>query len=111
MPGDRSNRPLAAAEKAAQIRSCATYSITRSQDAMRRLFRVGREADRAAKGYLRRAAPGETRNGAIGGGHDQLRKVCEADRFTSNTAAAVGKSERIVQLDAERGKKISDENR
>jgi hypothetical protein len=35
----------------------------------------------------------------------------EPDRFTSNTAAAVGKSERIVQLDAERGKKISDENR
>ena len=48
---------------------------------------------------------------AHGGDHKSSRKVCdlnEAERFTASTAAVTGKSERIVQLDAERGKKISD---
>jgi hypothetical protein len=44
----------------------------------------------------------ETRNGATGGGHDQLRQVGEAaPRFTADTTAATGKSERAVQRDAE----------
>jgi hypothetical protein len=48
------------------------------------------------------------------GDRKSSRNLCDLnddDRFTSNTAAAVGKSERVVQIDAERGKKISDENR
>jgi ParB-like chromosome segregation protein Spo0J len=52
----------------------------------------------------------ETRNGATGGGHDQLRQVGEAaPRFTSDTASATGKSERAIQRDAERGEKIKPE--
>jgi hypothetical protein len=48
-----------------------------------------------------------TRHGAIGGGHDQSRKVCDsvADRFTAKTSAVSGKSKRAVQRDAERGEK------
>lgn len=51
----------------------------------------------------------ETAHGAIGGGHDQSRKVCDsakAARFTADTAAKTGQSERKVQLDAERGAKV-----
>ncbi len=52
----------------------------------------------------------ETKNGSTGGGHDQLRKVCEAaPRFTADTALKTGRSERIVQLEAERGEKVSEE--
>lgn len=49
----------------------------------------------------------ETKNGATGGGHDQLRKVCEpAPRFTADTAKRTGQSERTVQLDAARGASV-----
>lgn len=52
----------------------------------------------------------ETKHGAIGGGHEQGRQVGDsadkADRFTTETAAATGKSERAVQRDAERGSKV-----
>lgn len=54
----------------------------------------------------------DTRHGAIGGGHDQSRQVGDSastnniNRFTSATAAATGKSERVVQRDAERGEKV-----
>lgn len=49
----------------------------------------------------------ETRHGAIGGGHEQSRKLCDsADRFTADTARATGQSERLVQLNAERGEKV-----
>jgi uncharacterized ParB-like nuclease family protein len=51
----------------------------------------------------------ETRHGAIGGGHDQSRKLCDsakAERFTGDTAARTSRSERAVQLDATRGEKI-----
>jgi uncharacterized ParB-like nuclease family protein len=54
----------------------------------------------------------ETRHGAIGGGHDQSRKVCDsakADRFTVDTAAHTSRSERAVQLDAARGEKIAED--
>lgn len=50
----------------------------------------------------------ETRNGS--NQHTRVRKVCEgspADRFTADTAAKTGASERTIQLDAERGEKIS----
>ncbi len=51
----------------------------------------------------------ETKNGATGGGHNQLRQLGEAaDRFTSDTAAKTGQSERAVQRDAERGEKLSE---
>lgn len=47
----------------------------------------------------------ETANGS--NQHSSLRKVCEpSDRFTANTAAATGQSERTVQLHAERGEKV-----
>lgn len=40
----------------------------------------------------------ETRHGAIGGGHPrQSRQNGDSDRFTKETAAASGKSERVVQ--------------
>ncbi|WP_312595462.1 ParB/RepB/Spo0J family partition protein [Brevundimonas sp.] len=54
----------------------------------------------------------ETIHGAIGGGHDQSRQLgdsAKAPRFTTDTAAATGQSERAVQRDAERGEKVSDE--
>lgn len=53
----------------------------------------------------------ETRNGATGVGRDKVRQVGEAnvaERFTADTAANTGHSERAVQRDAERGEKISD---
>lgn len=69
-------------------------------------------ADRARQTARRKAIyeeiHPETRNGATGGGHDQLRQVGEAvPRFSEDTAQASGKSERTVQRDAERGEKIS----
>lgn len=52
----------------------------------------------------------ETKNGAIGNGREKVRKVCEAtDRFTADTAAKTGASERKVQLDAERGTRITED--
>jgi hypothetical protein len=44
--------------------------------------------------------------------HTRVRKLCEpsdADRFTTSTALATDKSERVVQLDAERGRKVAPE--
>lgn len=51
----------------------------------------------------------ETKNG--GDRRSSDRKLCElnAERFTADTAAKTGKSERAVQLDAERAKKIAPE--
>ncbi|WP_174804375.1 ParB/RepB/Spo0J family partition protein [Martelella limonii] len=54
----------------------------------------------------------ETAHGAIGGGHDQSRQLgdsAKADRFTADTAARTGQSERVVQRNAERGEKIAPE--
>jgi hypothetical protein len=51
----------------------------------------------------------ETRNGAAGNGRKKLRQIGEATRFTSDTAARTGKSERSVQRDAERGSAIDPE--
>ncbi len=52
----------------------------------------------------------ETAHGAIGGGHDQSRQLgdsAKSERFTADTAASTGKSERVVQRDAERGENIA----
>ena len=52
----------------------------------------------------------ETRHGATGGGHGQSRQVGDsAPRFTTDTAAATGASERAVQRDAERGARVAEE--
>jgi ParB-like chromosome segregation protein Spo0J len=54
----------------------------------------------------------ETVHGAIGGGHDQSCHVGDsdkADRFTADTAAKTGKSERSVQRAAQRGEKIAED--
>lgn len=54
----------------------------------------------------------ETRNGATGIGRDKVRQVGEAnpaERFTADTAAKTGESERVVQRNAERGERISQE--
>jgi ParB-like chromosome segregation protein Spo0J len=60
----------------------------------------------------------ETRNGAVGNGREKVRQVGEAtsdkenkavDRFTADTAAKTGQSERAVQRAAERGEKVIDE--
>jgi len=48
----------------------------------------------------------ETKHGAIGRGHEQSRQLGDsekADRFTADTAARTGQSERSVQRDATRG--------
>lgn len=50
----------------------------------------------------------ETAHGAVGGGHSQSRQIGDsAPRFTADTAAKTGRSERVVQRDAERGEKVS----
>ncbi|SCB30522.1 ParB/RepB/Spo0J family partition protein [Rhizobium lusitanum] len=47
----------------------------------------------------------ETANGS--NQHSSLRKDCKpSERFTANTASATGQSERIIQLNAERGSKV-----
>lgn len=54
----------------------------------------------------------ETVNGAAGVGREKVRQVGEANpapRFSADTAAATGQSERAVQRDAERGEKVCDE--
>jgi hypothetical protein len=54
----------------------------------------------------------EAANGAIGNGRGKVRQVGEATcsgeikRFTADTAARTGQSERAVQRDAERGAKV-----
>jgi hypothetical protein len=49
-----------------------------------------------------------TKHGATGGGHNQLRQIGEAaPRFTTATAAAIGRPEQSIQRDAERGEKIA----
>ena len=51
----------------------------------------------------------ETRNGATGGGHNQLRQIGEAaDRFTADTAKKTGRPERVIQRDAARGKALGE---
>lgn len=54
----------------------------------------------------------ETINGATGAARDKVRQVGEANaapRFSADTAALTGQSERVVQRDAERGEKVTDE--
>jgi ParB family chromosome partitioning protein len=53
----------------------------------------------------------ETRLGATGHGRGKVRQLGEpiSERFTADTAAATGKSERVVQRDASRGEKIDEE--
>lgn len=54
----------------------------------------------------------ETKLGATGAGREKVRQVGEAnpaDRFTADTAAKTGRSERSIQRDAERGKKIDED--
>lgn len=55
----------------------------------------------------------ETKHGATlrQGSSSPSRKLCDsgADRFTADTAARTGQSERKVQLDAERGSRVADE--
>lgn len=51
----------------------------------------------------------ETANGATGRGRDKVRQVGEgssAGRFTADTAAKPGQSERSVQRDSERGGRL-----
>ena len=52
----------------------------------------------------------ETKNGAVTE-RERLRKDCEvkADRFTADTAAKTGKSERSIQMDAARGAAIAED--
>ena len=45
----------------------------------------------------------ETKHGAIGRGRDLPKGAAKADRFSAATAAATGRSEPAVQLDAHRG--------
>lgn len=50
----------------------------------------------------------ETVNGAVGNGREKVRQLGEATpRFTADTAAKTGKSERNIQREAERGEKVS----
>lgn len=52
----------------------------------------------------------ETKHGAIGNGREKSRKVCDSTpRFTEDTSLKTGRSERIIQMDAERGAKIADD--
>lgn len=53
----------------------------------------------------------ETRQGSPGVSRQvgDTRERAELDRFTADTAASTGKSERVIQRDAERGEKVIDE--
>lgn len=54
----------------------------------------------------------DTVHGAVGNGREKSRQLCDstpAPRFTADTAARTGQSERAVQLAAERGEKVSDD--
>lgn len=71
-------------------------------------------ADRAACTARRKAIyeelHPETAHGAIGNGREKSRQLGDStDRFTADTAKATGKSERVVQRDAERGERIADD--
>jgi hypothetical protein len=50
----------------------------------------------------------ETKHGAVGNGREKGRQLGDStsDRFTADTAAKTGESERTVQRNAERGEKI-----
>jgi ParB/RepB/Spo0J family partition protein len=67
-------------------------------------------ADRAAQTARRKAIYLELHPETAHGENQWSRQVGEptAERFTAETANAIGKSERTVQRDAERGEKISD---
>lgn len=64
-------------------------------------------ADRARQTARRKAIyielHPETEHGATGGGHVTAER---AERFTADTVKATGQSERLVQLNAERGEKV-----
>jgi ParB family transcriptional regulator, chromosome partitioning protein len=51
----------------------------------------------------------ETKHGAIGRGHKLPNGSARVDRFSAATAAATGRSERAVQLDAQRGEALGAE--
>jgi ParB family chromosome partitioning protein len=51
----------------------------------------------------------ETKHGAIGKGHGLPKGSVRVDRFSAATAAATGRSERAVQLDAQRGEALGAE--
>jgi ParB-like chromosome segregation protein Spo0J len=51
----------------------------------------------------------ETKHGAIGKGHELPKGAAKADRFSAATAAATGRSERAIQLDAQRGEVLGQE--
>ncbi len=69
-------------------------------------------AERSSQTARRKAIYLELHPGTANGGDRRstssqtLRSETEAERFTANTAAATGQSERIVQLYAERGEKV-----
>jgi hypothetical protein len=67
-------------------------------------------ADRASQTARRKAIYEELHPETKHGG-EPSRKDCDlpAERFTASTAAVIGRSERAVQLDAERGEKVTDE--
>lgn len=69
-------------------------------------------ADRASQTARRKAIYEELHPETKHGGDRASRQVgdlTETARFTADTAAAVGKSERVVQRDAERGEKVCEE--
>ena len=51
----------------------------------------------------------ETKHGAIGKGRELPKGAAKAERFSAVTAAATGRSERAVQLDAQRGEALGAE--
>jgi hypothetical protein len=76
------------------------------------LWAADRARQTARRKAIYRELHPETQHGAVGGGQDQSRKVCDsATRFSAETAKATGRSERVVQLDAERGSRFSPYNR
>jgi ParB-like chromosome segregation protein Spo0J len=51
----------------------------------------------------------QTKHGAIGKGHELPKGSARVERFSAATAAATGRSERAVQLDAQRGEALGAE--
>lgn len=70
-----------------------------------------RPAERAMLMARRKAAyealHPKTRQGAVGRGRGKSRQVGDSERFTADTAARTGASERAVQRDVQRGKLIA----
>lgn len=70
-----------------------------------------RPAERAILMARRKAAyealHPETRHGAVGRGRGKSRQVGDSERFTAETAARTGASERAVQRDVQRGNAIA----